>query len=181
VKNAGTVSIVTPDEALIHRLPPVARRIFSDTFAHRYDAAEFEAFSDAVYSPGGSMARDFTAPGVRWQVATVDDQPVGYAKLTPLRAPFADARDGALELQQIYLLSDWQGSGLADRLMDWALGEARAARAPEIYLTVFDHNERARRFYTRHGFRDVGRCTFQLGSSTEEDRIWRRELAATDI
>lgn len=51
--------------------------------------------------------------------------------------------------------------------MSWAL--AAAVRAPEVYLTVFDHNERAKRFYRRYGFADVGRCTFALG-----DRIVTR-------
>jgi len=48
--------------------------------------------------------------------------------------------------------------------------------APELYLTVFDHNERAKRFYTRHGFVDVGQCTFRIGDRIDDDRVWRRRL-----
>jgi diamine N-acetyltransferase len=39
---------------------------------------------------------------------------------------------------------------------------ARAEGTPEIYLTVFDHNARAKRFCTHQGF--------------AEDRIWRKPL-----
>jgi ribosomal protein S18 acetylase RimI-like enzyme len=60
--------------------------------------------------------------------------------------------------------------------MEWGLATARAQGAPEIYLTVFDHNERAKRFYARHGFEEVGRCTFQLGERVDDDRIWRARL-----
>ena len=60
--------------------------------------------------------------------------------------------------------------------MLWALGTARAARAPELYLTVFDHNVRAKRFYARHGFVEVGHCTFQLGERIDDDRVWRKPL-----
>jgi ribosomal protein S18 acetylase RimI-like enzyme len=122
------------------------------------------------------MARDFDAPGVRWRVAVAQSEPVGYAKLTPLRSPFADAAPGAVELQQIYVLSRWHGTGLADRLMEWGLTTARTTGATEVYLTVFDHNERAKRFYARYGFEEVGRCTFQLGDRIDDDRIWRRQL-----
>lgn len=170
------VEVCSPDAAMLEQLLPVARRIFTATFAVNYDAAAFGRFCDATYSPGGAMSRDFGVPDVRWQVAIVDGQPIGYAKLTPLRAPAPDAVPGALELQQIYVLADWHGSGVAERLMQWGLTEARVAGASEIYLTVFDHNERAKRFYTRHGFEEVGSCTFQLGDRIDDDRIWRRRL-----
>lgn len=171
------VSFVTPDPSLGRRLLPVARRIFTETFAHLFDPSGFEAFCDSVYQQGGSMARDLAAPEVRWQVATLDSEPIGYAKLTPLRAPAPDAAPGSMELQQIYVLSAWHGTGLADALTEWAMATAEAEGAPELYLTVFDHNERAKRFYRRHGFAEVGRCTFELGGRTYDDRIWRRLLS----
>jgi diamine N-acetyltransferase len=78
---------------------------------------------------------------------------------------------GALELQQIYVLSPWHGSGIAEVLMNWVLDTARADGAPEVYLTVFDHNVRAKRFYGRHGFCEVGHCTFRPGARANDDRI----------
>lgn len=173
---AAGVEFREPDAAMLRLLLPVARRIFTATFAKHYGAEAFERFCDEVYPPDGIMARDFGAPDVRWQVATVNDEPIGYAKLTPLRAPAMDAAPDALELQQIYVLADWHGSGVAERLMQWSVAQARASGATELYLTVFDHNERAKRFYARHGFEEVGNCTFQLGDRIDDDRIWRRRL-----
>ena len=34
--------------------------------------------------------------------------------------------------------------------------------------------ERAKRFYARYGFKEVGRCTFQPGDRVDDDRIWCR-------
>jgi GNAT superfamily N-acetyltransferase len=170
------INFITPDAALLERLLPVARSIFTETFGRLYEAHAFESFCDRVYLPGGAMTEDFKAPGVRWRVAVADSEPVGYAKLTPLRAPAIGARNGAMELQQIYVVSGWHGTGVADSLMKWGLDTARAQGAPEVYLTVFDHNERAKRFYARYGFEEVGRCTFQLGDRIDDDRIWRRVL-----
>ena len=184
VERAGTatstsidaVNFVTPNRATFDRLLPVARRIFTDAFAERYDAAKFERFCDLTYSPDGSMARDFLSQDVRWRVAMIDGEPIGYAKLTSLRAPAPQPAPGAMELQQIYVLYNWHGTGVADRLIQWAIRAAQEAGAPELYLTVFQHNFRAKRFYRRYGFEDVGRCTFQLGDQVDEDRIWRRLL-----
>ncbi len=61
--------------------------------------------------------------------------------------------------------------------MHWALDRARALGAPEIYLTVFDHNERAKRFYMRNGFAEFGHCSFRLGGRTYDDRVRRKTLS----
>jgi len=172
------IRFVSPDPSRLPALLPVARRIFIDTFAHRYDRDAFDAFCDRTYAADGPMARDFSDPAVRWRIALADGAPIGYAKLTPLRAPAPRPARNALELQQIYVLADWQGTGVARALMAWALATARGLGAGELYLTVFDHNARAKRFYARHGFEEVGRCTFVLGERVDDDRIWRRRLAS---
>jgi hypothetical protein len=62
--------------------------------------------------------------------------------------------------------------------MRWALDTAAADGAPEVYLTVVDPNERAKRFHRRHGFSEVGRCTFTLGDRVDDDRVRRRPHGA---
>jgi diamine N-acetyltransferase len=154
----------------------MARTSFAETFNHLYGAEPFEQFLEAAYGENGSMSRDLYDSRIEWRVAKVEERIVGYAKLRPLQAPAPQPKEGALELQQIYVLRHWQGTEVAERLMLWALASARARGAPEVYLTVFDHNERAKRFYARHGFAEVGHCTFQLGDRVDDDRIWRKVL-----
>lgn len=173
------VNFLEPDAALLNRLLPVARRIFTETFSHNYEPAAFERFCDDVYRPGGSMSADFNAERVRWRLAMAGDELIGYTKLTPLRAPAVNPEPGALEMQQLYVMREWHGSGVADRLTEWALATARADGVTEVYLTVFDQNERAKRFYSRYGFEEVGHCTFQLGDQIDDDRIWRVRLRDT--
>lgn len=171
-----TIHFFTPSQNFAAILGPMAHQAFSETFAHLYDPAPFQQFLEQAYGPGGGMERDFANPVIQWQVAAIDNQPIGYAKLSPLTAPAPSPQPGAMELQQIYVLKPWHGQGVAEELMNWAITTARAARAPEIYLTVFDHNARAKRFYTRHGFSEVGHCTFQLGNRIDDDRVWRKSL-----
>lgn len=158
-------------------LPPVARRIFTETFESRFGGAAFDAFCDACYGPSGTMARDLADPAIGWRIAEVAGVPVGYAKLRAWRG--APGAPGAMELQQIYLLSSWHGKGVAEVLMHWAVGEALARGAYALYLTVFDHNERAKRFYARHGFAEVGHCEFRLGDQVYDDRVWCKALTCS--
>jgi diamine N-acetyltransferase len=91
---------------LARLLPNVARHIFTVTFGDRYKAVPFSSFCDMAYGPGGTMERDFSDENVHWRVAVVQGAPVGYAKLTPLRAPFSSALPNAMELQQVYVLPE---------------------------------------------------------------------------
>jgi RimJ/RimL family protein N-acetyltransferase len=65
---------------------------------------------------------------------------------------------------------------VAVALMDWTLDAARAMGAPEIYLAVFEYNHRARAFYTRYGFVEIGTFDFRVGTRVDCDRIWWRTL-----
>ena len=173
---SDAIRFFTPTRDTSASLGAMARQSFSDAFAHLYHPAPFARFLEEAYGPGGKMERDLADPSVQWQIAATGDQTIGYAKLTPLVAPAPAPQPGAVELQQIYVLAPWHGRGVAERLIHWALVTARTGGAPEIYLTVFDHNVRAKRFYSRHGFVEVGHCTFTLGDRVDDDRVWRKVL-----
>lgn len=170
------IEYFAPTKDIASSLCAMARQSFSETFAHLYDPVPFAQFLDQAYGPSGSMERGLADPLIFWQVATVGDKPIGYVKLSPLMAPAPAPQPGAMELQQIYVLSPWHGRGVAERLINWALDTACTEGASEIYLTVFDHNARAKRFYSRHGFSKIGHCTFQLGDRIDDDRVWRKIL-----
>jgi len=157
-------------------LPPMARRVFTETFAHLFEPTAFAAFCDTAYGESGSMVKDLGDSRILWRIAEAAGQPVGYAKLRPWATPGPDAAAGALELQQIYVAAEWHGKGVARELMDWGISAARQLDATELYLTVFDHNERAKAFYSKCGFSEVGRCTFTLGGQVYDDRIWLKPL-----
>ncbi len=171
-----TIQFFSPTQGYASALGSMARQAFSDAFAHFYDPAPFAQFLEEAYGPRGKMERDLADPAIRWRVAAIANLPIGYAKLSPLVAPAPAPQSGAMELQQIYVLKPWHGRGVAEELIGWAIDTARAEGAPEIYLTVFDHNERAKRFYARHGFSEVGHCTFRLGDRVDDDRVWRKPL-----
>jgi len=109
------------------------------------------------------------------RIGEADGQAVAYAKLGPPSLPF-EPRGNPIELRQIYVLKPWQGKGAAAEMMDWVLGEARRRGADELYLSVFTDNHRARRFYARYGFEEIGPYAFMVGSHADEDIVMRLGL-----
>ena len=60
--------------------------------------------------------------------------------------------------------------------MDASVGCARELGARCVWLGVNQENERAQRFYRKHGFEVTGTKTFQLGARTESDYVLVRPL-----
>jgi GNAT superfamily N-acetyltransferase len=146
---------------------------FTDTFAHLYDPADLAAFLSQF-----SLERwrsELAAPSFAFRLANSDGEPVGYLKLGPLGLP-VEPSVPALELKQLYIAREWHGTGVAAELMEWALGEAPARGAKELYLSVYTENWRARRFYERFGFVFHAPYVFMVGSHEDEDMIMRLGL-----
>lgn len=55
-----------------------------------------------------------------------------------------------LELKSLYVSASQRGTGLASDLLHRAIGDAPA------FLWIYEGNDRAHRFYERHGFADSG-------------------------
>ena len=64
-------------------------------------------------------------------------------------APFVEAR-GRRRVGALYVPPSAQGSGIGHALLERNL--AWHGDDQDVYLTVAAYNERARRFYARHGF-----------------------------
>jgi len=155
-------------------LAAMARRSFTDTFGTLYRQEDLAQFLDAAFGSAG-LAADLTDPAYRVRVATDGDTIVGYCKIGPVTFP-GDWPDSAIELHQLYILSDHHGAGLAPVLMDWALDQARARGASEMILSVYIDNHRARRFYERYGFEEIGQYKFMVGEHEDDDRLMRLML-----
>ena len=151
----------------------VFRRSFCDTFAHLYRDEDLQAFL-GKFTPE-AWAAEVESPDYTFRLAEADGEPVGYAKIGPSTLPVEQAGP-AVELRQLYILKDWHGSGIARMLMDWALAEARRRGVRELLLTVYTDNHRAKRFYERYGFEEVGPYAFMVGEQADEDIIMRLRL-----
>jgi diamine N-acetyltransferase len=146
---------------------------FCDTFAHLYRPEDLDAFLSSFGI--ADWEAELENPAFANRIAEVDGIPVAYVKLGPLTLPIET--DGpALLLDQLYVLKEHHGAGIAHGLMDWAFDEARRRGAARIYLTVYIDNHRARRFYDRYGFEAVGRYDFMVGNHADEDIIMRKTL-----
>ena len=112
-------------------------------------------------------------------IAEVGSTPAGYSMLTfretePQHvSPFLSALP-TVELEKFYLLAGRHGTGLATQLLDSSVAAARGRGAASVWLGVSTENDRANRFYERHGFEKRGDNKFPVGADLVNETI--REL-----
>lgn len=169
-----TVRLATPADAGLLAL--VGAATFLDGFAELLPGEAMVAHTARHHTPE-VFSRTLQLPGVSAWLATMPQgAPVGYSMLTPPDLPPETVGPGDVELKRIYTLSRFHGSGLAQRLLDPAIAQARALGAPRLLLGVHAGNHRALRFYHRNGFRPVGTRRFQVGSLLCDDLVLARPL-----
>jgi ribosomal protein S18 acetylase RimI-like enzyme len=100
----------------------------------------------------------------------------GFAQLWADSAPACVATREAIELKRFYIDKPWQGQGLARRLMDAVEAHVRERGARELWLGVWERNERAQAFYRKCGFRLVGTQIFVVGTDPQTDHVMLRDL-----
>ena len=157
-------------------LDAMARAIWLETFAHSAPPADIASYVAGAYGPDGALIRSLADPAHHFRLACAGDAIVGYAKLSRVWLDAPAILPGALQLSQLYVASAHHGSGIAQQLMDWTIDTARTRDATALVLTVWEENPRARRFYERYGFVQIGFYAFQTGTQIDNDLIMQLPL-----
>jgi ribosomal protein S18 acetylase RimI-like enzyme len=174
------VHITTATEAELTELADVAAQTFPLACPPTVTADNIAAFVAANLS-----ARRFACylddPDRAVFVAKRDGRILGYAMLIRGVPDDPDVQRAvtvrpAVELSKIYVLPAVHGGAVAAALMDAAVGYARDQRAECVWLGVNQENQRAQRFYGKHGFTVSGTKSFQLGAGVEHDYVMTRTL-----
>jgi GNAT superfamily N-acetyltransferase len=166
------------DADLLHDL---AARTFGLACPPGTQQADIDAFVARNLS-AENFRRYLADPDRILLIAAADGDPVGYSML--VGGPIAD-RDVAavvegkvsIELSKFYLDAVRHGSGVASALMAATLTEAAATGAGFCWLGVNQQNERAARFYAKHGFEVIGVKRFLVGDEWHDDHVRLRRLA----
>lgn len=114
-------------------------------------------------------------------VATEAARIIGYTMLIHGIGADADvaasvAQRPAVELSKMYVLPAHHSSGAATELMRSGIAWAADSGAAVMWLGVNARNERAQRFYRKHGFEVSGTRRFRLGGSYEDDFVMVRPV-----
>ena len=158
------IRIAKPEDAKVIAL--LARVTFTEAFGHLFrdknDLLEYfeRTFSVAKITEGLNKSNNL------FWVATVDDLPVGYAKLKLDSMSSFLSAEKISQLQKIYVLNDFLSMKIGSKLQGTLLEKAKALGYEKIWLSVWEGNEKAINFYKRNDFQTIGMHEFQIGKES---------------
>lgn len=156
-------------------LAELAARTFRETFAS--DNRPEDLALHLAHSYGISQQqKELADPAVTTLLVEIERQLAGYAQLRTGGAPECVTGASPVELWRFYVAQAWHGRGIAQMLMRHVDSEAARRGARTLWLGVWERNERAKAFYRKTGFVDVGSHVFMVGTDAQTDRILVRPL-----
>lgn len=154
----------------------IGQATFLETFAGILPGSDILLHCRKQHGPADYETRLASEGHRLWLAEMPKGAPAGYATLSPPDLPTVEAAEGDIELKRIYLLSRFHGSGIAGRLMDEAVEEARAMSMRRLLLGVYGRNGRAIRFYQKNGMTIIGTRQFQVGENRYDDVVMAKDL-----
>jgi ribosomal protein S18 acetylase RimI-like enzyme len=164
----------TPADAAA--LTEFGARTFRETFAADNTAEDMRMHLESAWRPQLQQA-EIANPKLDTLIAcTPEGTFAGFAQLHAELRPAGVPTVRPVELKRFYVDAPWQGTGLARELMSAVEEAARARGGRELWLGVFERNERAIAFYRKCGFRKVSTQVFVVGTDPQTDHVMLREL-----
>jgi ribosomal protein S18 acetylase RimI-like enzyme len=174
------IDVTAAAEADLPELARVAARTFPLACPPSVTPENIVAFVDENLSE--ARFREYVADPDRVVLAARDDtRIVGYVMLIRGVPDDDDVQRAvtlrpAVELSKMYVMPDSHGAGISAALMTTALQHAMEMDAMCVWLGVNQKNQRAQRFYTKHGFTIHGTKSFRIGAGIENDYVMVRPL-----
>ena len=156
-------------------LTAIARQTFYDTFTGTCTPADMQLFLDQYYNPV-QLGDELNNPETFCFFAEMESKPVAYLQFMEDYKNFPLIKKWkALELKRIYVLKEFHGMGIAQKLMDHYLQFATENKYEVVWLGVWEHNLRAQKFYEKYGFVNTGYThDFPIGNTPQTDNwFWK--------
>lgn len=153
----------------------ISRETFYQTFADSNTKENMSAYLDSAYNEE-KLYKELCNPDSSFFFIYADERLAGYLKINEFPSQ-TDINDiDSLELERIYILKEFQGAGLGKDLLEHTISIAIEHGKKYIWLGVWEHNERAKRFYDKNGFYRIGAHSFVVGDDVQTDYVMRKDL-----
>jgi ribosomal protein S18 acetylase RimI-like enzyme len=122
------------------------------------------------------VRRELSDPRDQFYFAEVGGVPVGYIRMKedyeglPMMKQWK-----AFECKRLYVKKEFHKTGVAQTLMDFFMESAAKNQFEVVWLSVWEFNFRAQRFYSKYGFVPNGHShPFPIGNTPQTDiYLWK--------
>lgn len=151
------------------------RKVFFETFSTFYPQEIMDRYLDASFSMD-KVRKELSCEQSQFWVLEVEGIYAGYLKLN-----WGDAQTDlweaeGLEVERVYVASDFKRKGLGRALFNKAFSVSKSLRKSYIWLGVWENNHDAIEFYKSQGFVVIGTHEFDMGGTRDTDYVMKLVL-----
>jgi ribosomal protein S18 acetylase RimI-like enzyme len=157
-------------------LAALGRKAFFEAFGAHNDPADMQAYLDLAFNPD-SIQQQLLNPEISYIVACIQNEPVGYAKLKRNSVVPELIGTRAIQLERIYTLQDFIGKKVGKSLMEECIHQSMQENFEKMWLSVWQENEIAIKFYKKWGFEVIGFKQFIIGTEVNDDFVMALDLS----
>jgi ribosomal protein S18 acetylase RimI-like enzyme len=156
-------------------LKSVAKTTFIATYGAFNTPENMRVYLETHFSEM-AIIEQLNDPEVQFFLAEQNDTTVGYIKVNRGIAQTESKYPNTLEIERIYVLSEFHGNGHGKLLLQKAIEVAKNDQLKNVWLGVWDQNPKAIAFYERNGFSTFGVHEFLLGDDPQRDYMMKFDL-----
>ena len=124
------------------------------------------------------IEEDLLNPNILIHILYVDKLPVGYTKLVLEATHENITTTNNVLLERIYVLNEFIPLKIGQQLLNFTEKKARELNLDTMWLTVYIKNERAKKFYHKNQFKNIGTVDFLVNGTGYENHVLSKKLQA---
>ena len=156
-------------------LKEISIKTFTETFAKDNTPEDTQKYIETNFTDEKILS-EIKNEGSYFFIAFLDEKPVAYLKLNVGKAQTEEQGDDSMEIQRIYVLSEFKGKRIGSKLMEKAEDEAKKMKVKRIWLGVWEHNDAALAFYDKKGYKRFSEHIFMFGNDPQTDYLLEKKI-----
>ena len=145
-------------------LSKIGKESFLQGHGHSASKVDIDAYIAKTYTTS-AIAAELKNPINLYHLIYFDNQIAGYSKIVLNQANENIDSKNITKLERFYLLKDFYGQNLGAKLFDFNVELSKKHGQLGIWLNVWVENQKAIRFYTKCGFKNVGSYDFKISEN----------------
>jgi ribosomal protein S18 acetylase RimI-like enzyme len=156
-------------------LQKISGETFADTFGPFNSPENVKKYIQKSYSEE-QLTNELTDSQSQFFFIKVNNRSAGYLKINVGDAQTENMGSDSLEIQRIYIRSQYKHQGLGSQLLAKGIAIARELNKSFVWLGVWENNHDALKFYQKFGFNQYSDHIFTLGGSEQRDLIMKKMI-----
>jgi ribosomal protein S18 acetylase RimI-like enzyme len=171
--NTIEISLTKPIE--INALQKISKDTFVEAFSNQNTEENMRKYLEENLSIQ-QLTNELLNSDSSFYFARMDEKIIGYLKVNFGKAQTDFKEDDSIEIERVYVLSEFHGKDVGKKLLDKAIEISRKKNAKTLWLGVWEKNYKAILFYLKNGFLEFGKHPFILGDDIQTDILMKLQL-----